>query len=42
VIWAIWHVPYGLAGIQHLDGVSPGWTPLIVPVGIFGSGFVIG
>lgn len=35
VIWAIWHVPYALAGIQHLDGVPPGWTALIVPVGIF-------
>jgi membrane protease YdiL (CAAX protease family) len=42
VIWAIWHVPYALAGIQHLDGVPPGWATLIVPVGIFGSGLVIG
>lgn len=42
LIWAIWHVPYALAGIQHLDGVPPGCTALIVPVGIFGSGLVIG
>jgi membrane protease YdiL (CAAX protease family) len=42
VIWATWHVPYALAGIQHLDGVPPGLTALIVPVGIFGSGLVIG
>jgi membrane protease YdiL (CAAX protease family) len=42
VIWAIWHVPYALAGIQHLDGVPRGWAALIVPVGIFGSGLVIG
>lgn len=42
VIWAIWHVPYALAGIQHADGIPPGWTALIVPVGIFGSGLVIG
>jgi uncharacterized protein len=42
VIWATWHVPYGLAGIQRLDGISAGWTALVVPLGIFGSGLVIG
>jgi membrane protease YdiL (CAAX protease family) len=42
VIWATWHVPYALAGIQHLDRVPLGLTALIVPVGIFGSGLVIG
>jgi membrane protease YdiL (CAAX protease family) len=41
-IWAAWHVPYGLAGIQRLDGVPTGWTALVLPLGIFGSGLVIG
>jgi membrane protease YdiL (CAAX protease family) len=41
-IWAVWHVPYALAGIQHLDGVAPGWAALGIPVGIFGSGLIIG
>jgi membrane protease YdiL (CAAX protease family) len=42
VIWAVWHVPYALAGIQRLEGVPAGWTALVVPAGIFGSGLVIG
>jgi len=41
-IWAVWHVPYALAGIQHLDGVPPAWAALVLPFGIFGSGLVIG
>jgi len=24
VVWALWHVPYALSGIQHLDGVPVG------------------
>jgi CAAX protease family protein len=42
IIWAIWHVPYALAGILHLDGVPLEWTVLVAPVGIFGSGLIIG
>jgi membrane protease YdiL (CAAX protease family) len=42
VVWAVWHIPYALAGIQHLDGVPAAWTALVVPVGIFGSGLLIG
>lgn len=42
VVWALWHVPYVLAGIQHLDRVPVGWTALAVPPGIFGSGLIIG
>lgn len=42
VVWALWHVPYALSGIQHLDGVPVGWTALAVPPGIFGSGLIIG
>jgi len=42
LIWAIWHLPYVLAGILHVDGIPTGWTALIAPIGIFGSGLVIG
>jgi membrane protease YdiL (CAAX protease family) len=42
VIWAAWHVPYGLAGIHRLGGVPTGCTAAVVPLGIFGSGLVIG
>jgi membrane protease YdiL (CAAX protease family) len=42
VIWAIWHLPYILAGILHVDGIPKGWTALIAAIGIFGSGLVIG
>jgi membrane protease YdiL (CAAX protease family) len=42
MIWAAWHLPYALSGIQRLDGVSAGWTALVVPLGVFGSGLVIG
>lgn len=41
-IWALWHVPYAFAGIQHIDAISPAATALVVPLGIFGSGLVIG
>jgi membrane protease YdiL (CAAX protease family) len=42
IIWAIWHTPYVWAGILHLEGVPPAWTAIVTPVGIFGSGPVIG
>jgi membrane protease YdiL (CAAX protease family) len=42
MIWATWHVPYALTGIHRLDGVLAGWTALVVPLGMFGSGLVIG
>jgi uncharacterized protein len=41
-IWAVWHVPYALSGSQHLYGVPPGWAALGIPVGVFGSGLIIG
>ena len=42
IIWALWHVPYALAGIQHLNGVPLVWTALVVHVGVLGSGLVLG
>jgi membrane protease YdiL (CAAX protease family) len=42
VIWAIWHVPFQLSGILHIDGITP--TRLIVPAtfGTLASGLVLG
>lgn len=42
VIWAFWHTPYALSGIHHLDGVSITRTAMIMPIGIVGSGLLIG
>jgi membrane protease YdiL (CAAX protease family) len=42
VIWALWHTPYALSGIQHLDGVPATVTALITPIGIVGAGLIIG
>ncbi len=41
-IWAVWHVPLQLSGVQHIDGVSPAMLALTMPFGIFGTGLVIG
>ncbi|HEX5108994.1 MAG TPA: CPBP family intramembrane glutamic endopeptidase [Vicinamibacterales bacterium] len=42
VIWALWHVPFGLSGIQHVDGVSPVRLALSLPIGVAISGLVLG
>jgi membrane protease YdiL (CAAX protease family) len=42
IIWAGWHVPFGLSGIHHIDGMSPTDVALNVSVGVFGSGVIIG
>lgn len=42
VIWAIWHVPFQLSGIQHIDGVSPVRLALSVPLGIVATGLILG
>jgi hypothetical protein len=42
VIWALWHIPYALSGIQHLEAIPIALTALLVPVGILGAGLVIG
>jgi membrane protease YdiL (CAAX protease family) len=41
-IWAFWHTPFILSGIQHLDGVPAAQTALIMPIGHLGAGMVIG
>ena len=42
IVWGIWHVPYALSGIQHIDGVSPLRLALSLPFGIMATGLVIG
>ena len=42
LIWALWHVPFELSGVQHVVGVSPLILAVTAPAGIFASGLVIG
>jgi hypothetical protein len=42
VIWALWHVPFQLSGIQHIDGVSPVRLAVGFPLGIVAAGLVLG
>ena len=42
VIWALWHVPFQLSGIQHIDGISPLRLVLAVTPGTLGAGLIIG
>ena len=42
LIWAAWHVPFQLSGVQHIDGVSPLRLAFGFPVGIVAAGLVLG
>ena len=42
IIWALWHVPFQLSGIQHIEGVSPVKLALTLPIGIMVTGFIFG
>jgi membrane protease YdiL (CAAX protease family) len=42
MVWALWHVPFGLSGIQHIDGVSPARVAILIPFGTVAAGLVIG
>jgi uncharacterized protein len=42
IIWALWHVPFQLSGIQHIEGVSPMKLALILPPGTMAAGLIIG
>ena len=42
IIWAGWHVPFGLSGIHHIEGMSPMEVALGVPVGVAASGLILG
>ena len=42
IIWALWHVPFQLSGIQHIDGVSPMKLALTIPLGAMAAGLILG
>jgi membrane protease YdiL (CAAX protease family) len=42
VIWALWHVPFQLSGVQHIDGTSPARLASTLPVGIMIAGLILG
>jgi membrane protease YdiL (CAAX protease family) len=42
IVWALWHVPYELAGILHIEGVSPVKMALMMPFGTMASGLILG
>lgn len=42
ILWAVWHVPFELSGIQHIDDVSPIKLALVTPLGILAAGLVLG
>jgi membrane protease YdiL (CAAX protease family) len=42
VVWGIWHMPFALAGISFVPGVPILLTAIILPVGIIGTGLVLG
>jgi len=41
-VWAAWHIPFQLSGVQHVDGVSPAMLALALPIGTLAAGLVIG
>ncbi len=41
-IWALWHVPFQLSGIQHIDGVSPMKLVQTMGVGTIAVGLILG
>jgi membrane protease YdiL (CAAX protease family) len=42
VIWALWHVPFQLSGILHIDGISPLKLALTLPIGTVAAGLILG
>lgn len=42
IIWAVWHVPFALSGILHVDGMSPLMLAASQPIGTVIVGLVIG
>lgn len=41
-VWALWHVPFALAGIHHIDNASPVRVAISVPLASVGIGLVLG
>jgi membrane protease YdiL (CAAX protease family) len=42
IVWGLWHVPFGLSGIQHIDGMSALRVAIGVPLGTMVAGLIIG
>jgi membrane protease YdiL (CAAX protease family) len=42
LLWALWHTPYALSGVHHLEGVSVALTAVVMPIGQVGAGLIIG
>jgi membrane protease YdiL (CAAX protease family) len=42
IIWALWHIPFMLSGIQHIDGMSPLHLVFTLPFGILIAGLIFG
>ena len=42
ISWAVWHVPFQLSGILHIDGVSPLKLALTLPFGTATAGLILG
>ena len=42
IIWALWHVPFELSGILHVEDVSPVKLALVVPPGTMAAGLILG
>jgi len=42
IVWALWHIPFQLSGIQHIDGVSPLRLSLAVVPGTVAAGLILG
>jgi uncharacterized protein len=40
-IWALWHVPYSISGILHVENVSRLGVALVHPLGTFGAGLFL-
>jgi membrane protease YdiL (CAAX protease family) len=42
ISWALWHVPFQLSGVQHIDGISPARLASTLPIGIMIAGLILG
>jgi uncharacterized protein len=42
IIWALWHVPFELSGILHINGTNPITLALVMPFGTMATGLIIG
>jgi membrane protease YdiL (CAAX protease family) len=42
LLWALWHTPFALSGIQHIDGIPASRLAVMMPIDNIGIGLVIG